>query len=168
MSTDDIGRGISTRLVEIVVAVLIFALGALVVFDSQRLGARWGSDGPEAGYFPFYIGLILCVCALALLAFGVVGKIQGPKVFVTWTALRRVMQVLVPAALYVLGVQLVGIYIASVAYIVFFMVWLGRYSIWLSSAIGLGVMVAFYWTFERWFKVQLYKGLWDVLGYFGL
>ena len=34
--------------VDAVVAVLIFALGALVAYDSQRLGASWASDGPQA------------------------------------------------------------------------------------------------------------------------
>ena len=39
--------GISTRSVEIVVAVILFALGSLVVFDSLRLGSSWGDDGPR-------------------------------------------------------------------------------------------------------------------------
>ena len=49
----------STRTVDIVVACMFFALGALVMWDSKRLGSSWGSDGPEAGYFPFYIGAML-------------------------------------------------------------------------------------------------------------
>jgi hypothetical protein len=51
----------STRTAELVVAFLIFALGATVIWDSVRLGARWGDDGPQAGYFPFYIGLLICL-----------------------------------------------------------------------------------------------------------
>ena len=39
---------------EIVVAALFFLAGAIVVYDSVRLGAKWAEDGPEAGYFPFY------------------------------------------------------------------------------------------------------------------
>jgi len=160
-------RGISTRTVEIVVSVAICALGALVVYDSVRLGARWADDGPQAGYFPFYIGAIVCICALALLVYAVLGKITGPRTFVSWSALRRVAQVLVPAALYVLGIQLIGIYVASAAYIAIFMVWLGRYPPWLSGAVGLGVMTAFFLMFEVWFKVPLYKGLFDPLAFLG-
>ncbi len=58
-------RGLSERLMEIVVAAAIFLLGAVVVFDSVRLGWRWAADGPESGYFPFYIGSIICICAVA-------------------------------------------------------------------------------------------------------
>ena len=50
---------ISTRTMEIIVALALLAVGALVVFDSYRLGAKWGDDGPQSGYFPFYIGLLL-------------------------------------------------------------------------------------------------------------
>ena len=36
----------------------------VVVYDSYRLGAKWGSDGPQSGYFPFYIGLLICFSSL--------------------------------------------------------------------------------------------------------
>ena len=61
-------RGIRRRTAEIAVAAILFALGSLVVFDSRRLGSSWGSDGPEAGYFPFYIGLIICISSAAIMS----------------------------------------------------------------------------------------------------
>lgn len=161
------GRGISTRAVEIASSAAILALGALVVFDSSRLGARWADDGPQAGYFPFYVGSILCICALVLLAHAAVGKVAGPRVFASGTQLHRVLQVLVPAAIYVLGIQLIGIYVASACYIAFFMRWLGRYAVSIALALGVGLMGAFFVMFEVWFKVPLYKGLWNPLSWLG-
>jgi len=161
------GRSISTRTVEIVAAVAILLLGALVVFDSVRLGAKWADDGPQSGYFPFYIGVILCVCAAALLAYAIVGKVAGPRTFVSRVQLQRVMQVLVPAVVYVAAIQLVGIYVASACYIAFFMRWLGKYALSLALALGVGMMAAFFLMFEVWFKVPLYKGLWDPLSWLG-
>ena len=160
-------RGISSRAVEIVVAAAVFTFGAVIVYDSVRLGARWGSDGPQAGYFPFYIGLFICVCAAVVLAYAIAGKLAGPKIFVSWAALSQVMQVLGPAAAYVLGIQLIGIYVASAVYIAVFMIWLGRYPFLLSACIGVAVSAAFYATFEMWFKVALYKGLFDPLSFLG-
>jgi hypothetical protein len=55
------GASVRTVVIDLVVAVLVFTLGAIVGFDSYRLGASWGSDGPQAGYFPFYIGSDLCL-----------------------------------------------------------------------------------------------------------
>jgi len=161
------GRGIATRLVEGVTGVGILALGALVVFDSVRLGAQWADDGPQAGYFPFYIGSILCICALVLLAYAAVGKFDGPKVFVEREALRRVLQVLVPALIYVGVIQLLGIYVASAVYIGLFMRWFGKYALSWSLVLGVCLMTAFFLMFEVWFKVPLYKGIWDPLFWLG-
>jgi MFS family permease len=158
-------RGISTRSVEITVAAAIFALGAVVIYDRTRLGWRWGTDGPEAGYFPFYIGVILCVCAVAVLARAWVGP--RAQVFVSWEALRSVMRVLAPATVFVLAIQVFGIYLAGAAYIGVFMRWLGRYSLVVSSAVGIAVMTFFFLLFEVWFKVPLYKGLLDPLAFLG-
>ena len=38
------------------------------MIDSYRLGASWGSDGPQSGYFPFYIGLLICLSSVVTLA----------------------------------------------------------------------------------------------------
>ncbi len=57
----------SVRAWEIVVAALFAVFGAVVMWDSLRIGARWGSDGPQAGYFPFYVGLFIVVSAAFIL-----------------------------------------------------------------------------------------------------
>jgi len=160
-------RGIGTRLVEIVAAIAIFALGSLVLLDSIRLGALWADDGPRSGYFPFYIGSTLCLCALVLLANAVVGKFDGPRVFVERPALGRVLKVFVPAAIYVAAIQLIGIYVASALYIGLFMRWLGKYALSWSLVLGACLMTMFFLMFEVWFKVPLHKGLWDPLFWLG-
>src|SRR3954471_10032503 len=84
---------------EIAVAELFFLLGAIVVFDSVRLGARWAEDGPQAGYFPFYIGVILCLSSAVNFALAFASKREG--IFVEWEKLKLVLAVLVPSAIYV-------------------------------------------------------------------
>ncbi|MEO7727909.1 MAG: tripartite tricarboxylate transporter TctB family protein [Burkholderiales bacterium] len=159
--------GISTRTMDIVVAVLIFALGAIVVFDSYRLGSKWGSDGPQSGYFPFYVGLLICISSLVTVVQALRTTSGEGGLFVAWGPLRLVLTVLIPAAVYVLGVQYVGLYIASAIYILIFMVVLGKYS-WLRSiAVGVLVNVGFFLMFEVWFKVPLFKGDLDPLRFLG-
>jgi hypothetical protein len=161
-------RGITLRSMEIAVAVIVFAIGALVVYDSRRLGSSWGTDGPEAGYFPFYIGLIICVSAVAILRRAIWGRsIQRDAIFVEWQALRQVLSVLIPAALYILGIQLVGFYVASAIYIAAFMVWLGKYGLIRSVLVGFAVSALAFVTFEVWFQVPLYKGAIDPLAFLG-
>lgn len=168
-SSGEVARvGISTRAAEIVVALVLLGLGGLVVYDSARLGFRWVGDGPEAGYFPFYIGLFICLSSLFTLAqvlFGRSAKQGG--VFVEWALFRQVLAVLVPACFFVLGIQLIGIYVAATVYIAIFMVWLGKYG-WLKSVLlGAAVSAAMFMMFEVWFKVPLFKGEFNPLGFLG-
>jgi len=159
--------GISVRAMEITLAVLIFALGAIVVFDSYRLGAKWGADGPESGYFPFYIGVLICFSSLGILAQTFAKKDAGRRIFVAWGPLKLVLTVLIPALVYVFFVQYIGIYIASTIYIAVFMVWLGKYSWIKSAAVAVAVNVIFFLMFEVWFKVPLFKGQLDPLRFLG-
>jgi hypothetical protein len=143
---------------EIVVALMFLALGAIAIYDSVRLGAKWGSDGPEAGYFPFYIGLIQCIAAGVVLVQALLMKPEANSVFVERGALKLVLSVLIPSAVYVAAISWLGIYVASTLFIAFFMRWLGKYAWWKLTAVSIGVNVAFFLIFEIWFKVPLPKG----------
>jgi hypothetical protein len=161
------GAGISMRATELVVAALLFVAGAVVVYDSYRLGSKWGSDGPQSGYFPFYIGLLICISSGINFAQVLMARRMDPEIFVAWGPFKLVLTVLIPAAVYVLGVKYIGIYLASAIYIALFMAWLGKYS-WLRSiAVGVAVNVSFFLMFEVWFKVPLYKGDLDPLRFLG-
>lgn len=144
--------------VDLVVAVLIFALGALVVYDSNRLGSRWGADGPQAGYFPFYIGLLVCISSTVVFVQSLLKLKHDKQIFVSIPQLKRVLVILVPSTVYVLGVQLIGIYVSSVVFIGLFMRIFGKYS-WLHSVlVSLAVSVIAFLLFEIWFKIPLPKG----------
>jgi putative tricarboxylic transport membrane protein len=151
---------VSTATMEIVVAALFFATGAVVVFDSYRLGAKWGFDGPESGYFPFYIGLLICIASLVLLVQGVRQRLatRPGEAFVRAGQLKDVLSVFLPALAYVLGIELIGIYVASAIYIALFMVLLGHYSVLRSVSVGIGVGLFAFVLFERWFSIPLPKG----------
>jgi hypothetical protein len=157
---------ISTRAMEIVTALIFFGIGGLVVYDSARLGFRWVGDGPEAGYFPFYIGAFICISSLVTLAQAVFGK-KRSGVFVEWAPLKQVFSVLVPAGIFVLGIQLIGIYVAAAVYIAVFMIWLGKYGWVKSILLGLAVSVVMFMMFEVWFKVPLFKGEYNPLDFLG-
>lgn len=149
--------GASTRSVEAAVAALVLAFGALVIVGSWQLGSGWTSDGPGAGYFPFYIGAILCLAGAGIFVQTMRRKDQAGEIFVDREQLRRVSTVLFPAALYVLAVSFLGFYMASALYIALFMVILGKYS-WLKSVLtALITSGMLYAMFEIWFKVPLFK-----------
>jgi putative tricarboxylic transport membrane protein len=154
----------SQRSAEIGVAALFFILGAIVVVDSYRIGSKWGDDGPQAGYFPFYIGLLVCASALVNFAQTLLNKRIADKGFVERGQLKLVLSVLLPSLIYALLIggagplPGLGIYVASAVFVAFFMRWLGGYAWWKVALVAIGNSVAFYLIFEIWFLVALPKG----------
>ena len=153
--------------VDAVVAVLLFVLGVVVLVEARRLGAGWTTDGPGAGYFPFYIGLLICVASVGIFYQALFTKSRDTDTFVDRVQLRRVLSVLIPAAIYVLAIMFLGIYVASAIYIAVFMIVLGKYSPVKSVLLAIIVNAVFFAMFEVWFKVPLYKGALEPLGFLG-
>jgi hypothetical protein len=143
---------------EIAVAALFLLAGAIVVYDSLRLGAKWAEDGPEAGYFPFLVGLLICVSAAVNLATALFWARGANKPFVEVGQLKMVLAVLVPSSVYVALIAWIGIYVASALFVAFFMRWLGKYDWWKLIAVSVGNSTFFFVVFELWFKIPLPKG----------
>jgi hypothetical protein len=149
-------RGVSNKTMEVIAALFVLALGAVGVKDSLRLGMRWADDGPQAGYFPFYVSAIMCACALWIL---VRALMRGnPGVFLTRNQAIPVLKLFIPLAVYTVLIALLGIYVASVIFIAYCMKTMGGYG-WLKSiGIPVAVMGFFFVVFELWFKLPLPKG----------
>jgi putative tricarboxylic transport membrane protein len=143
---------------EIIVAALIFLLGVLVIVDSVRLGFTWAPEGPQPGYFPFYVGLIICVSSVANILRGLMIRADKNSPFVLWGQLKLVMEVLIPTAIYAAAITWIGIYVSSIVFIGYFMRFLGKYAWWKVAGVSVGTAVALYLIFEVWFLVPLPKG----------
>lgn len=149
-------QGPAHRSVEAGVTVMIAAFGALVIYGSVNAGIGWGAEGPRAGFFPFYVGLFIVGSSAVNLWSGL--RDGGDVRFAQWGQLRQVLSVVIPTAIYVGAIPFVGLYVASLIFIGWFMRWLGRYR-WLTvAAVALAMPLVTYIIFERWFMVPLPKG----------
>ncbi len=160
--------GPTTRVLELITAIVFIVLGAIVISDSVRVGMDWGDDGPKAGYFPFYIGCILCVCGAIVVVqtLSAWRSNDAIKHFATFDEIKLVMAMLLPTLAYIVGVTFLGIYVASAIFIFGFMVWQGKYSFIKAGLVALSVPAALFALFEIWFLVPLPKGpLETLLGY---
>ena len=92
----------STRTAETVVYVVLVGLALLLAFDNWRTGMGWEAEGPQAGYFPFYLSVVLAAASLYGLVGIFVSRAASSGTFVTRDQLRRVMQVFVPTLLFCL------------------------------------------------------------------
>jgi hypothetical protein len=146
------------RTAEVVTAAGFLAIGAIVIMDSLRLGTGWKDDGPQSGYFPFYIGAIICVASVVNLAAALIQAAKRNPAFVERGQLKLVLSVLVPTAVYVGLIGGLGIYVASALFVALFMRWLGEYAWWKVAAVSVGNSAVFFLIFELWFKIPLPKG----------
>lgn len=146
------------RTVEMVVMVLLFGLAVLLGFDNWRTGASWDSTGPQAGYFPFYLSIILGGAALYGLATVAMKRSEGRETFVTRAQLRRVLQVFVPTLLFCLAMQWLGLYVASFLLIAGFMSIVGKIAWWKSLLTAFIFVAIMFGTFDIAFDVIMPKG----------
>lgn len=151
---DDTALG--TRPVELFVGLGLLAFGGVVIADSLRLGRGWASDGPEAGFYPFYVGIALCAASSSIVARNL-RKGSGPA-FVSKLEARRVASVLVPSLAYGAALFWLGLYAASALFLLGFVRYLGKYSWPRSLALGLAITACLFCLFELWLEVPLPKG----------
>lgn len=166
-SGDGVRTGVATYIIDAAVAAVLLSLGILVVVTSLKLGAGWTSDGPGSGYFPFGIGVLICISGLGTMLQALFAKDKDREVFVDREQFKRVLQVFIPALFYVAAIEVLGVYISSAIYIALFMILLGKFS-WIKAIIAaILTNVFFFGMFEIWFKVPLFKGSMDLLGFLG-
>ncbi|HWP60593.1 MAG TPA: tripartite tricarboxylate transporter TctB family protein [Candidatus Acidoferrales bacterium] len=155
------------RKAELTTAILLLLLSGLVVYEAIRLGFGWGLEGPQPGFFIFWLGLALGVCSSITIGRLLFDRtiFQGQE-FMPKASWPEVLKVFLPMVGAVVLMEFFGFYIASVIYLAFFMRWVGRFS-W-TTLLLIAFLFAFshYLVFEKWFLVPLPKGILEA--YIGL
>ena len=148
----------TTRTAEVVVYLLLVALALVLGYDNWRSGMGWEKDGPQSGYLPFYLCVILASASVYGLALSFYRRKRAAQPFVTRDQLRRVLQVFVPTLLFVLAVQFLGLYVASFLLVAGFMRFIGRIAWWKALLTSVLFAAAMFATFEIAFDVIMPKG----------
>ena len=152
---------VSRRSLETATALLTGAFGAAVVVSSFGNGIGWSASGVDAGTFPFIVGLIILSGSVFNL---VQGWLEAGDILLRPGELKRLGILFIPAAVYVGVIPLVGMYLASAAYVFGALAWHKRGSFVFAGIAAIGTALALYVIFERTFQISLPRGL---LGDFG-
>lgn len=164
-SEEDSGPAlVSKRNVAIAVSLILLVAGIILSITNYRLGIRWASDGPQSGYFPFGLSVLLSIASIV----GLVDawRMDRNKAFVHRTEFGRVLRVLVPTLVFVVAALTLGIYIAAALFIAGFMRFIGRSRISSCLIVALVFSAILFWVFEIQFLVPLPKGpVEDFFGY---
>jgi putative tricarboxylic transport membrane protein len=147
---------------EIWVSLAFVLLGVIVIADSVRLGFMWGRSGPEAGFFPFYLGVGTIIGSLIIL-FNAVNQYrkQGEdKPLMPPGALKPILWVVIPSTAMVVMTELVGLHIAAALFLIFYMRVVGKIGWVTTLLVGIIAPLSLYITFDKLFLIPLPQGLW--------
>ena len=148
----------SNGVVEAVVSLVLLALAVTLGWDNWRTGSAWDATGPEPGYFPFYLSVILAGASVYGLVTSFLSRREAAETFVTRAQLRRVMAVFVPTLLFCLAMQFLGLYVASFLLIAAFMRIVGKIALWKSLLTAFLFTAIMFVTFDIAFDVIMPKG----------
>src|SRR6185437_10740917 len=136
----------------------LVALAVLLGYDNWRTGIGWDDTGPQPGYFPFYLSVILAAASLYGLVKAALSHELAAETFVTRAQLRRVMAVFVPTLLFCVVTQFLGLYVASFFLIAGFMSLVGKIAWWKSLLTAFLFTALMFVTFDIVFDVIMPKG----------
>jgi len=143
---------------EILVACLTATAGVVVAGGSLQLGVGWTDSGPDAGYFPFYVGLLLAAAGFANAVWTVIVHRGEAEVFLEQEQAMRLLGFFLPMAVFVAVTLVLGLYVGAALYL-FYVAWRqGKYNPLWAAALGISFAVFLFVVFDVLFKVPLLKG----------
>ncbi|WGF89951.1 tripartite tricarboxylate transporter TctB family protein [Marinivivus vitaminiproducens] len=152
------GFRITRFAMEMAMALFTALFGVVVIIGAREYGTAWSEFGPEPGFFPFYVGLLICLASAGVL-YEAFARHRGPdETFASGIQLGRIAAFFGPMAAFVVVSVFLGLYVGTALYLFGVMVVQGGYSVARSLIVSLGVTVATYVLFEIWFQVPLLKG----------
>lgn len=150
------------RKADIIVALFLMLIGIIVLADTVRLGFGWGMSGPEAGFFPFYMGLgiVICTFFIALKGMKAYKKEGRGEALVLEGGITQILWVLLPATGMVILTEFIGLHLATVVYLAFYMWVVGKMHWAKAALVSVLLPLATYMVFDKLFLIPLPEGLW--------
>ena len=133
--------------------------GVVIIYGALEFSVGWGDIGPEPGYFPFRIGIVIVLASLVNLALAVLRRrTLAVEVFLTRKQTRNVAAFVIPVVALVGVTMLLGLYVGMALYLLFMVRLVGRHRSWVTIAVAVGAPVILFVLFEYVFITPLLKG----------
>ena len=136
------------RQVEIGAVVVFLLLGALVLSDAIRLGPGWGDSGPQPGFFPFVLTILLILGTLGVIYVELYRQPDMRPFFEVPEEVADLLKVGIPIVIVVALIPWLGLYVTSGLYLGFFMAWYGKFR-WYWAVVGAIALPLVMWLVLR-------------------
>ncbi|MHB8770816.1 MAG: tripartite tricarboxylate transporter TctB family protein [Syntrophales bacterium] len=150
---------VSRFAVEAAFALFTGLFGAVIISGALEFSIGWGDIGPEPGYFPFRVGILICLASLANLVWALIRyKTLTTDTFLTSEQTRNVAAFAIPVVVLVAVTVVLGLYAATVLYLLFTVGLVGRHRMWVTICVAVGTPLILFVLFEYVFLTPLLKG----------
>ena len=139
---------VTYRGMEAGVALALVILAVVLLVESVRLGPGWGESGPQPGFFPFVLTVLMVIGAVGVMIVNVFLQPDPRPLFELSQSLSDMLRVLFPIVAAVLLIRWAGIYVTSGVYMAFFMAWYGKFR-WYQAVAGGVILPAVLWGILR-------------------
>jgi putative tricarboxylic transport membrane protein len=148
---------VSRKTAEVAFALLLLSFGGFIALGAKELETGWGSSGPEAGYFPFRVGILIMLAAAAVLVQQVLRGTDGGHL-ISRSAAANVLTFVAPLALLIAAIPSIGFYLAAAAYLLVAVFLIGRVRLSVALSVSCAVPLGLFLLFEFVFRTPLPKG----------
>ena len=145
--------------VESVFAIFTGLFGAVIIYGATEFNIGWGDIGPEAGYFPFRVGILITLASLVNLVWALIRrKTLAKDTFLTSKQTRNVAAFAIPVVVLVGVTVCLGLYVAVALYLLFTVGLVGRHRMWVTIVVAVCTTLILFVLFEYVFLTPLLKG----------
>lgn len=144
----------------LITAVLLLAGAAWLVREALAL-RYYTSLGPGAGFFPFWLALLLAVLSVLLLVQSLTGRVvpgEEPPALPSTPGALRVAVVTLAIAGTALLLEPLGFRLTMLAFLLILLATLGRQKLWVSAVVATASAFAAHYLFAVWLGVPLPLG----------
>jgi putative tricarboxylic transport membrane protein len=141
---------------ELIIASGFILVAVIVLVDMYRIGSGWTEYGPDAGFVPFWEGMLMLVSAVIILIDGLKQK-GGENFFISKEGFWEAVRITFTSVLLTVGFIFLGAYISTFLFSILFARWLGKHR-WISCILFAVIITAFIFIgMEKGLKITLPK-----------
>ncbi|MFQ5827338.1 MAG: tripartite tricarboxylate transporter TctB family protein [Dehalococcoidia bacterium] len=144
------------RKAELLLGAAFLVVAAVVIGESTRLGFGWEEHGPEAGFVPFWLAMIMVGCGGVIIFQGLPMK-ERESFFMSRPAMWAMIWVFLTSTLLALMIWMLGMYIATVVFALLFAIWLGRHSWYVALSFAILMALVVFYGMEKGLTIPLPK-----------
>ena len=144
------------RKAEMLWSAVLMVVAVVVIVCSVRIGFGWEASGIQAGFCPFWMGVILLISE-GVIVFRGLRKKGEDDFFVNIEGMWEVVKITFTSVLLTIGIVFAGVYIATIVYAVLFSRWLGRHRWPAVIAFAVIATLAIFYGMEKGLKIPLPK-----------